>query len=149
MTSVLEPSLAVRVPEPSPAAVVPKPSPAASAVIVEEVVELAMGWYIDFPSIGIVDVDAPKLPSNDREMLEVATERMFSEPSILEMIASVLRALHQYKRASSFAPPAASEAAEAIPEKSATGTESVAVMSAPPLISEGQKASLPPTTEVA
>jgi hypothetical protein len=116
MTSVSEPSLAARVPEPSPAAEVDEPSSAtgaaetsstASAVSVEEVVELAMGRYIDFPSIGIIDLDAPELPSNDREMLEVSMERMFTEPSILETIASVSRALHQYESVGGFAPPTA------------------------------------------
>jgi RNA polymerase-interacting CarD/CdnL/TRCF family regulator len=42
-----------------------------------------------FPGIGIVDLDAPELPSHDRKMLEVATERMFAEPSILETIVSL------------------------------------------------------------
>jgi hypothetical protein len=51
-------------------------------VTVEEVMVLATGRYIDFPGVGIVDLDAPELPSNDREMLEVATEWMFTEPSI-------------------------------------------------------------------
>jgi hypothetical protein len=30
--------------------------------------------YVDFPGIGTVDLDTPELPTNDREMLEVATE---------------------------------------------------------------------------
>jgi hypothetical protein len=67
----------------------------------------------------------------------VATERMFAEPSILETTASVSQALHQYERAGCFAPPVASEAAEAVPEESAAGTESVAVVSAPPPTSVG------------
>jgi hypothetical protein len=137
MTSVLEPSLVARVPEPSPAVGVAETSSAAGAVTIEEVVELATGQYIDFPSVGITDLDAPKLPSNDREMLEVAMERMFAETSILETIALVSRALHQYDRAGSFAPPTASEVAEAVPEESAAGTESVAVVSAPSPTSEG------------
>jgi hypothetical protein len=147
MTSVLEPSSTARVPEPSPAAEVPEPSLAAGAaetssamgvVTVKEVMELATGRYKDFPAVRIVDLDAPELPSNDREMLEVATERMFAEPSILETIASVSRALHQYKRAGSFAPPAALEAVEAVPEEST-------VVSAP--TSEGQEVSLPQPIE--
>jgi hypothetical protein len=57
MTSVSEPSPAVKVPETSLAAEVPEPSLAAGAVetsspagtmIVEEVMELATGRYIDF-----------------------------------------------------------------------------------------------------
>jgi hypothetical protein len=143
-------------PEPSPAAEVPKPSPTAGAVetssvagtvIVEEVMELATCRFIDFPSIGIIDLDAPELPSNDREMLKVATERMFVEPSILEKIALVPRVLHQYEHAGGFAPSAVPEAVEAVPEEPAAGTESVAVVSAPPPTSEGQEASLPQPAE--
>jgi hypothetical protein len=116
---------------------------------IEEVMELATCQYVDFPGIRVVDLDAPELPSNDQEMLEVATERMFAEPSILETIASVSRALHQYERAGGFAPLAASEAVEAIPEEPAAGMESVTVVSAPPPTSEGQEVSLPQTGEAA
>jgi hypothetical protein len=52
----------------------PKRSPAAGAASVEDVIDLAACRYEDFPSIGTVDLDAPKLPSNNREMLEVTTE---------------------------------------------------------------------------
>jgi hypothetical protein len=166
MTSVPKPTPAARVPEPSPAsevvapssvAEVPEPSPTAEvlepsqdarvvwtssavgAVTVEEVMELATSRYIDLPGVGIVDLDAPELPS---KVLDVTTERMFAEPSILEMIVSVSRALHHYDRASGFALPAASGAAEAVSEASAAGTESVADASMPPPTSEGQEASL-------
>jgi hypothetical protein len=91
---------------------------------------------------GIVDLDAPELSSNDREMLEVATERMFIESSILETIASVASALRQYEGAGGSAPPVALEAAEAVRE-SAAGAESVTVVPAPPPTREGQEASLP------
>jgi hypothetical protein len=107
-------------------------SSAAVTVTVEEVMELSTCQYVDFHGIGVVDLDALELPSNDREMLEVATEQMFTEPSILETIVSVSLALHQYECAGSFAPPAASEAAEAVPEESAADMESVAIVSASP-----------------
>jgi hypothetical protein len=108
--------------------------------------DLAARRYVDFPSIGTVDLDAPKLPSNDREMLEVATERMFTETSILDTIASVTLALCQYEGAGGSAPPAAPEAAEAVPEESAASAESVAVVPAPSPIREGP--SLPQSAEV-
>jgi hypothetical protein len=158
MTSVPVRSQAAEVPEPSPAAEVLEPSLAAGAaetslaagiVTVEEVMELVTGRYIDFPGVRIVDLDPSELPSNDREMLEVATEWMLSEPSILETIASVSLAPCQYESAGSFAPPNASEAAEAVPEESATNTESIAVVSAPPPTSEGQEVSLPQPAEAA
>jgi hypothetical protein len=76
-------------------------------------------------------------------MLEVATERMFAEPSILETIASVTLALRQYESAGGSAPPAVPEATEAVPEESAAGAESVAVVPAPSPTREGQETSLP------
>jgi hypothetical protein len=110
---------------------------------------LAVCRYVDFPGIGIIDLGAPELLSNDREMLEVATERMFAEPSILETIASVVSALCQYEGAGGSAPPAASEATEAVPKKYATNVESAAVVPASPPTKEGQKASLPQPAEAA
>jgi hypothetical protein len=92
--------------------------------------DLAMRRYVDFPGIGTVDLDALELPSNDREMLEVATERMFAEPSILKTIASVTLALRQYEGAGSSAPPAAPEVAEATPEEPVVGAELAAVVPA-------------------
>jgi hypothetical protein len=77
MTSVSEPTPAAVVADPSPAFVVPEaslaaevPDPALAAgaagtssaagvVTVEEVMELAMSRYIDFPCVGIIDLEAP------------------------------------------------------------------------------------------
>jgi hypothetical protein len=108
----------------------PEPSPAAGAASVEDVMDLVACRYVDFPSIGTIDLDAPELPSNYREMLEVATERMFTEPSILETIASITSVLRQYEGASGSAPHAAPKAAEGVLEEPAAGAESAAVMSA-------------------
>jgi hypothetical protein len=63
---------------------------AAGAVTVEEVMELATSQYIDFPGIGVINLEAPQLPE---KVLDVATERMFAEPSIMEMMVSVSQAL--------------------------------------------------------
>jgi hypothetical protein len=52
----------------------PKPSPAAGAASVEDVIDLAACRYVDFLGIRTVDLDAPKLPRNNREMLEVVME---------------------------------------------------------------------------
>jgi hypothetical protein len=117
---------------------------AAGAITVEEVMELATSRYIDFLGVGIVDLDTPELPS---KVLEVATEWIFTEPTILEMIVSVSQALHQYERAGDFAPSAAPEAADAVPEEPTAGTESIAAMPAPQPTSEGQEASLPQPAE--
>jgi hypothetical protein len=83
----------------------PEPSPATGAVSVEDVMNLAACRYVDFPSIGTIDLDSPELSSNDQEMLEVTTELMFAEPSILNTIASVASALRQYKGAGGSVPP--------------------------------------------
>jgi hypothetical protein len=96
---MVDPSPVIEVPEPSPTTKVSGPSPTAEAVktssavgaiTVEEVMELATSRYIDFPSIGVIDLEAPQLP---KKVLDLATELMFAEPSIMEMIASVSQAL--------------------------------------------------------
>jgi hypothetical protein len=105
--------------------------------------DLATRSYVDFPGIEIVDLDAPELPSNDREMLEVATKWMFAELSIVETNALVTLALRQYEGAGGSVPPAMPEAAKAVPEESAASTESAAIVPAPPPTREVQEASLP------
>jgi hypothetical protein len=76
-------------------------------------------------------------------VLDVATEWMFAELTIMETIASVSRALHEYERSGGFAPPTTSEAAEAVPEGSAAGTESAVDAPTPPPTSERREAPLP------
>jgi hypothetical protein len=44
---------------------------ARDALTVEEVMELATCRYIDFPGVGVIDLEAPQLPE---KVLEVATE---------------------------------------------------------------------------
>jgi hypothetical protein len=103
--------------------------------------------YVDFPSIGTIDLDILELTCNDREMLEVATERMFVEPSILDTIALVTSALRQYEGASGSMPPAAPEAGEGVLEEFTAGAESAMVMSVPSPTREDQGASLPQPVE--
>jgi hypothetical protein len=112
-------------------------------VSVEDAMDLVACRYVDFPGIGTIDLDTPELPSNDREMLEVATDRIFAEPSILDTIASVASALRQYEGAGGSALPAASEAAEGVLEESTAGIESTVVVSLPSPDREGMGASLP------
>jgi hypothetical protein len=76
------------------ASTAPEPSSSVGAVSVESAADLASCRYVDFPGIGTIDLNAPELLSNSREMLEVATERMFAEPSILDTITPVASALH-------------------------------------------------------
>jgi hypothetical protein len=143
---VSEPSPAVEMPDPSPAVGVAETSSVVGTVTVEEVMELATSRYIDFSGVGIIDLEAPELPE---KVLEVATERMFAELPIMETIASVSKALHEYERASGFAPAATAEATDATLEAPAVGMEPAADASAPPPTSESQEASLSQPAEAA
>jgi hypothetical protein len=115
---------------------------AAGAASIEGAADLSSCRYVDFPGIRTIDLDAPELPSNDRKMLEVATEQMFADPSILDSIASVA-VLRQDEGASGSTPPAAPEAAEGV-----LG-ESVVIVPLPTSTGEGMGTSLPQPTEAA
>jgi hypothetical protein len=154
-TAVSDPSPAVEAPEPSPSVEMLEPSPAVGAVgtlsvvgvvTIEEEMELATSQYIDFPAVGIIDLEALQLP---KKVLEVATERMFAEPSIMEMIASVSRALHEYECAGGFAPAVVAEATDAALEVPAASMESTVDASVPPPASQSREASLPHSAEAA
>jgi hypothetical protein len=121
----------------------PEASPAVGAASVKEVMDMAACQYVYFPDIETIDLNAPELPGNDRELLEAATERMFTELTILETIASVASALRQYESAGGSEPPAAPEAAEGVLEESAAGAESAVVATVPSPTREDQGASLP------
>jgi hypothetical protein len=68
---------------------------------------------------------------------------MFAEPSILETITIVAKALHQYEGAGGSAPTAASEASVEVLDWSAAGAESVVDVSPPSSAREGMVARLP------
>jgi hypothetical protein len=65
-------------------------SSARAALTAEEVMELATCRYIDFPGVGVIDLEVPQLPE---KVFEVAAEQMFNEPTIMETIALVSKAL--------------------------------------------------------
>jgi hypothetical protein len=65
-------------------------SSARVALTAEEMMELATCRYIDFPGVGVIDLEAPQLPD---KVYKVVAERMFNEPMIMEMIASVSKAV--------------------------------------------------------
>jgi hypothetical protein len=44
-----------------------------------------MSRYLTMPGIEIIDLDTTELPSNDREILEAVTDRVFADPSVLEL----------------------------------------------------------------
>jgi hypothetical protein len=74
---------------------------------------------------------------------------MFAEPSIMETITSISKALHEYERADGFAPPATSEAAKVVPEGHVAGTELAVDAPMPPPTSERREVPLPQPAEAA
>jgi hypothetical protein len=79
-------------------------------------------------------------------MLEVVTEQMFTDPSILDTIASALR---QNEGSGGSAPPAVPEPAEGVHRESTAGTESVMIVPPPTSTGEDMGASLPQPAEAA
>jgi hypothetical protein len=95
------PSPVVGVQDPPLAVEVAESSSTWVALTTEEVMELTTCRYIDFPNVGVIDLEVPQFPE---KVFEVAAERMFNEPSVMETIASVSKALQEYERAGGFAP---------------------------------------------
>jgi hypothetical protein len=142
-------------PEPSPAAEVPgspattevaESSSARDALTVEEVMELATCRYINFPGVRVIDLEAPQLPE---KVLEVATERMFSERSIMEMIATVSKVLQEYERAGGFSLPVTTEGTDATLEAPTASLGPTAGAPAFLLASRSWEAPLPQPAEAA
>jgi hypothetical protein len=112
-------------------------SSARVALTAEEMMELATCRYIDFPGVGVIDLEAPQLPDM---VYKVVAERMFNEPTIMEMIASVSKALQEYERADSFAPAIAADAEDAALTAPAARVEATADAPAPPPSNESREA---------
>jgi hypothetical protein len=111
-----------------------------------EVMKLATCRYIDYPGIGVIDLEVPQLPE---KVYKVAAERMFNETMIMETIASVSKALQEYERAGGFTPAVASDATETAlvaPEAHVELTTDVPML-AP--VNEGREASPPQLVETA
>jgi hypothetical protein len=96
-TTCLLPAVEVPVPPPTvevqgppPTAEVAESSLARVSLTVEEMMDLETCRYNDFPSLGVIDLEAPQLPEKE---YKVAAERRSNEPTIMETIVSVLKAL--------------------------------------------------------
>jgi hypothetical protein len=139
------PSPAVQVQGPLPTAEVAESSSARISLTVEEVMDLETCRYIDFPGVGVIDLEAPQLPEKE---YEVAAERTSNEPTIMEMIASVSKALQEYERAGGFASAAATDAEDAALAAPTAHVEPTDV-SVPPQVNEGQEVSPPQSVEAA
>jgi hypothetical protein len=112
---------AVEVPAPSPAVEVHGPpsttevaesSSARDSLTVEEMMDLEMCQYIDFPGVGVINLEAPQLPEKE---YEVVAERRPNKPTIMETIVSVSKALQEYKHAGGFASGAAADVEDVAP----------------------------------
>jgi hypothetical protein len=75
----------------------------------EEVMELATYWYIDFPSVRVIDLEGPQYSEKG---FKAAEERVSNAPTIKETLASVSKALQEYESADGFSSAAGAEAAD-------------------------------------
>jgi hypothetical protein len=106
--------------------------------MVEEMMDLETCQYIDFPGVGVIDLEAPQLPEKE---YEVTAERRSNEPMIMETIVSVSKALQEYKRAGGFAKAAVTDAGNTVLAAPATNMEPSADASVPPRVDECREAS--------
>jgi hypothetical protein len=141
--------LAVELPVPPPTMEVQGPPPTAEVVesssarvslTVEEMMDLETCRYIDLPGVGVIDLEAPQLPEKE---CDTVAEQRSNEPTIMETIASVSKALQEYERASGFAPAAAEDMEDVALAAPAARIETAEDASVPPLVDEGREA-LPP-----
>jgi hypothetical protein len=86
----------VEVQGPAPTAEVAESSSALVSLTIEEMMDLETCRYIDFPGVGVIDLEAPQLSEKE---YEVAAERRSNEPTIMETIAPVSKALQEYEPA--------------------------------------------------
>jgi hypothetical protein len=76
----------------------------------EEVMELVTCRYIDFPDVGVIDLEGPQYSEKG---YEAESERMSNVPTIRETIASVSKVLLEYEYAGGFSSAAGAEATDA------------------------------------
>jgi hypothetical protein len=146
VVGVSEPSPVVGVSGPPLTAEVTASSLARVTLTVEEMMELVTCRYIDFLGVGVIDLEAPQLLE---KVYEVAAERMFKEPTIMETIASVSKALQEYEHAGGFAPAIATKMADEALETPVAHIEPTTDVSAPLLADEGRETSFPQVKEAA
>jgi hypothetical protein len=72
--------------------------------------EVVTCWYIDFPDVGVIDLEGPQYSEKGYETVE---ERMSNVPTIRKTLASVSRALQEYESIGDFSSVAVAEAANA------------------------------------
>jgi hypothetical protein len=72
--------------------------------------ELATCRYIDFPGVGVIDLEGPQYSEKGYEAVE---KRMSNAPMIRETLASVSKALQEYESAGGFSSAVGAEVADA------------------------------------
>jgi hypothetical protein len=108
--------------------------------------DLETCWYIDLPYVGVIDLEAPQISEKE---YDAAVGRRSNEPTIMEAIASVSKALQEYERAGGFAPAAAEDTEDAALAAPAARVEPSEDLVAPLHVDEGRVASPPGLVEVA
>jgi hypothetical protein len=132
---------------PPPTAEVAESSSARVSLTVEEMMDLETSLYFDLPSAGVIDLEAPQLP--EKEYDAAVGERRSNEPTIMETIASVSKALQEYERADSFAPAAVEYTEDVTPAAPVARVEPTEDATAPPHADEGREASAPGPVDAA
>jgi hypothetical protein len=102
--------------------------------------------YINLPGVGVIDLEASELPEKE---YNAAAGRRSNEPTIMEMIASVSKALKEYERDGGFAPAATDDTEEVALAASAARVEPTEDSFALPHVDEGREASPPGPVEAA
>jgi hypothetical protein len=123
---------------PPPTAEVAESSSTRVSLTVEEMMDLETCRYIDVSGVGVIDLEAPRLPEKE---YDTAAEWRSSELMIMEMIASVSKALQEYKRASGFAPATAEDTEDEALAAPVTRVEPTEDTTTPPHVDEGREAS--------
>jgi hypothetical protein len=94
---------------PPPTVEVAETSSAQITLTAEEVMELMTCRYIDFPGVGVIDLEGPQYSDKG---YEAELERMSNTLMIRETIASVSKTLQEYERASGFSSAVGAEATD-------------------------------------
>jgi hypothetical protein len=113
-----------------------EPSAAGTATPTEGIEDMSTSWYLTIPGIGTIDLDATELPSNDREILEAVMERVFANPSLLDVVVLDPLTLCQDRNAGGLAPSATPEAMEGVLGQFEAGAESAAIEPPPTTVEE-------------
>jgi hypothetical protein len=114
------------------ASMAPETLAAGTAPLIGGAEDMSMSRYLTITGIGTIDLDTIELPSNNWEILEVVTDRVFADPSLLDAIVLEPPAPHQDGDASGFVSSAMPEAAEGVLGESAASAESAAIAPPPP-----------------